>query len=263
MNDYLCLRGVEKSFHADTLSEVQALNNLSLSVKKGEWITIVGSNAAGKSSLFNAIAGTLVPDEGSIELDGQSILAMPEWERAKFITRVRQNPNDGIIRNMTLAENLSMAKLREERKGLGRGVKLAWKSEFRALLAPFKINLETRLDDNIDLLSGGQKQTVCLLMATIAHPKLLLLDEHTAALDPKISAQILSITSNLVRKYHITTLMITHNLHHAIHYGDRLVLLDRGRIAYESSGKTKKNLTAAKIIAKIEGHQAELEEDIR
>jgi putative ABC transport system ATP-binding protein len=262
MKPYLLIQKLKKSYYPGTPSQIYALRNLSLSVKKGEWVSIVGSNAAGKTSLFNAIAGTLLPDSGTVVLDGRSMINLSEHERAKYITRVKQNPNDGIIQNMTLAENLSMAKLRGGRKGLRRGVKPQWRSEFKAILTPFGIGLESRLDDSVNLLSGGQKQTICLLMAAFTYPQLLLLDEHTAALDPKISAQILKVTENLVRQHSITTLMITHNLSHAIQYGDRLVVLDRGRIVFEATGKNKKSLTAAKIITKIEDHQAELEEDI-
>lgn len=262
MTNYLVISKLKKTYFPNTLSEVNAIRDISLTLKKGEWVTIIGSNAAGKTSLFNAVAGNLTPDSGEMLLDGLDLKMLPEWERAKMITRVKQNPNDGIIRNMTLAENLSMAKLRETKKGLQRGVKTVWKDEFKKLLASFHIQLETRLNDKVDLLSGGQKQTVTLLMATLAHPKLLLLDEHTAALDPKMSERVLTITNDLVRRHKITTLMITHNLNHAINYGDRLLLLDRGRIAFEATGKTKKNLTPAKIITQIEDHATELEEDI-
>ncbi len=262
MEPFLVINNLRKVYNPGTASEIVALRDLSLTASRGEFITVIGSNAAGKTTLFNSIAGSLLLDSGNIVLEGKSIVRMPEHERARFISRVWQNPNQGIIVSMSIAENLSMAKLRTQRIGLRKGVKLAWKKEFETLLEHFKLGLEKRLDDRIDLLSGGQKQIIALLMATVTHPKLLLLDEHTAALDPRMSVEILKITEEVVHESKVTTLMITHNISHALHYGDRLILLDRGRVVFEATGERKKKLAIADVIEKIEGQPAEFEEDI-
>lgn len=261
-NDFLTIRNLRKVYNPDTAGEVVALNNLSFSVAEGEFITIVGSNAAGKTTLFNIIAGSILPTSGDVVLDGKSILKNLEFKRSCFISRVRQNPNDSVMVSMTLAENLAMAKLKDKSAGLSRGVKKEWKDEFVALLKPLGLGLEKRLDDKIDLLSGGQKQTVAILMATIIKPKLLLLDEHTAALDPKISKKVLEITNQIVKESGVTTLMITHNIHHAIEYGNRLILLDRGKIGFEAGGEKKQILNVVDVVEKLENKTAEFEEDI-
>ncbi len=262
-NDFLTIRNLRKIYNPDTADEVLALNNLTFSVVEGEFVTIVGNNAAGKTTLFNAIAGSLMPTSGEIILDGKSLLKNPEFKRSRFIARVRQNPNDSVVASMTLAENLAMAKLRDRNAGLRKGVKKEWRNEFMALLKPLGLGLEKRLDDKIDLLSGGQKQTIAILMATIVKPKLLLLDEHTAALDPKISAKVLEITNRLVQESGITTLMITHNIRHAIGFGNRIISLNRGRIGFESSGKQKKKLTIVDVVDKLESKTKEYKESVR
>lgn len=261
-NDFLKIKDVVKVYNPGTSGEVMALNKLSFEVSKGEFVTIVGSNAAGKTSLFNVVAGSLSPDSGEIILDGKSILKIPEFKRSRFISRVRQNPNDSVMVSMTLAENLAMAKLKDGKAGLSKGVKKEWREEFVNFLKPLGLGLEKRLDDKIDLLSGGQKQTVALLMATIIKPKLLLLDEHTAALDPKVSKKVLEITNRIVKESDVTTLMITHNIHHAIEFGDRLILLDRGRVGFQASGEQKQKLNVVDVVEKLENKTAEFEEDI-
>jgi len=261
-NDFLTIHNIRKIYNADTANGVVALNNLSFSVTKGEFITIVGSNASGKTTLFNAIAGSIMFTSGDIILEGKSIIKIPEFRRACFISRVQQNPNDSVMISMTLAENLAMAKLKGKRAGLSKGVKKEWRDEFFALLKPLGLGLEKRLDDKIDLLSGGQKQTVALLMATIVKPKILLLDEHTAALDPKMSKKVLEITNRLVKDSGVTTLMITHNIHHAVEFGSRLILLDKGRVGFEANGEHKQKLNVVDVVEKMENKIAEFEEDI-
>lgn len=261
-NDFLIVRDLKKIYNPNTTGEVVALSGLFFSASEGEFVTIVGSNAAGKTTLFNAIAGSITPTSGDIVLDGESILKLPEFKRSQFISRVRQNPNNSVMTSMTLSENLAIAKLRGGDVGLGMGVKKEWKKEFAVLLGTLGLGLERRLDDKIDLLSGGQKQAVALLMATMVKPKILLLDEHTAALDPKMSAKIMEITNALIRENGITTLMITHNIHHAIEFGDHLVLLDQGRVGFEAIGERKQKLTVVDVVEKLESKAAEFEEDI-
>jgi putative ABC transport system ATP-binding protein len=261
-NEYLKLTNLYKLYNPGTAGEVVALDHLSLSLREGEFVTIVGSNAAGKSTVFNALAGSVTLTSGSITLSGKHIHDMPEYARAAFISRVRQNPNESVVTSMTLAENLAMAKARVVGAGFDRGVPHEWRTEFVELLKPLALGLERRLDTEMNLFSGGQKQSVALLMATMVNPKLLLLDEHTAALDPRVSEQILKMTDYEVRKNRITTLMITHNIHHAIQYGDRLILLERGRVAFEAIGDEKKKLTVLDIVEKLEGKVADFEEEL-
>jgi len=261
-NDFLTVRNLRKVHNTGTAGEVVALADLSFSLVEGEFATIVGSNAAGKTTLFNAIAGSLTLTSGDIVVDGKSIIKLPEYMRSRFISRVRQNPNDNAMVSMTLAENLAMAKLKDANAGLWKGVKKEWREEFVTLLKPFGLDLEKRLDDKIDLLSGGQKQVVALLMATIVKPKLLLLDEHTAALDPRVSKKVLEITDRIVKDSGVTTLMITHNIHHAIEFGNRLILLDRGKVGFEASGEQKRSLSVVDIVEHLESKIAEFEEDI-
>ncbi len=251
-NDFLTIRSLRKVYNPDTAGEVVALSDLSFSVTKGEFITIVGGNATGKTTLFNVIAGSILPTSGDVLLEGTSILKNPEFKRSCVISRVQQNPNDSVIVSMTLAENLAIATLKNKNARLGNGVKKEWREEFVALLKPLGLGLEKRLDDRVDLLSGGQKQLIAILMATITKPKLLLLDEHTAALDSKISKKILEITNQIVKESGVTTLMITHNIHHAIEYGDRLILLDKGRIGFEAGGLKKQLLNVVDVIEKLE-----------
>jgi putative tryptophan/tyrosine transport system ATP-binding protein len=254
---YLVIKNLTKVYNPGTSGEVKALDDFSLNLYKGEFLVIVGSNAAGKSTLLNMISGSLMPTAGDILLGGKSLVKVAEHKKAKFISKVRQDPNQSLATSLTLAENLAIAKLRSLPVGLRRGVKNEWREEFKNILAPFGIGLEKRLDDKVDLLSGGQKQTVALLMATMTKPELLLLDEHTAALDPKVSKTILDITQKLVEEHSITTVMITHNMSHALHYGHRLVLMQSGKIKYEA-GKEKQQLSVADVVKKIEDSGVEI-----
>jgi putative ABC transport system ATP-binding protein len=251
--NFLIIKDLTKIYNGEGSDRVTALNNLAFSVNEGEFITIVGSNAAGKSTLFNLIAGSLLPTSGDIVLDGQSICNLPEFKKARFISCVKQNPNESVINSMSIAENLAMIKLKGKIAWLRKGVKQEWRQEFVKVLKPLGLGLERRLDDKVNNLSGGQKQALALLMATLIKPKLLLLDEHTAALDPKVSRTILEITSKIVKKNKVTTLMITHNIHQAIEYGERLIFLDWGKIGFDISGDEKRLLEVSSLESNFRG----------
>lgn len=240
--NFLKIKGLTKTYNSGTEDQITALDNLTLSINEGDFVTVIGSNAAGKSTLFKLIAGTINSTSGSIFLDGESFSNINEAQKAKIISCVRQNPNESIINSMTIAENLAIVKLKNIGRGLRVGVKQEWREDFTLLLKSIGVGLENRLDDKMSNFSGGQKQAVALLMATLIKPKLLLLDEHVAALDPRISRTILEITRKIVQEHRVTTLMITHNIHHAIEYGNRLILLERGKISFETGGKKKKSL---------------------
>lgn len=250
--NFLTIKNLTKIYDAGTPGEVVALKNLSLSIQEGEFVTIVGSNAAGKTTLFNLINGADLPTSGDIFLERKHLSGLPEFKRAKLISCVRQNPNDSVIVSMTLAENLALAKINGRSANLGKGVKKEWKKEFKTILESFGLGLEKRLDDKVSSLSGGQKQTVALIMATISKPKLLLLDEHTAALDPNVSKTVLKITDQIVKEGKVTTLMITHNIRQAIEHGNLLILLEKGRIGFKLSGAQKQSLNIVEIENRLE-----------
>lgn len=248
--NFLTINNLTKIYNPGLNDKVTALSNFNLSINEGDFVTIVGSNAAGKSTLFKLLTGAIAPTSGKIILDGRSLSSLNETQRAKVISCVRQNPNESVINSMTIAENLAMVKLKNAKHGLGKGVKKEWKEEFKLLLKTIGIGLEKRLDDKMSSLSGGQKQAVALLMTTLTSPKLLLLDEHTAALDPKISKLILKITNDIVKENKVTTLMITHNIYQAIEHGNSLILLERGKIGFRASGEKKRSLN----ILDLEGY---------
>jgi len=254
--NFLIINDLTKIYDVGTSNEIVALKNFSLSIKKGEFITIVGSNAAGKTTLFSLINGSELPTSGSILLERKNLLALPEFRRAKLISCVRQNPNDSVITSMTLAENLALAKINGRNANLNKGVKKEWKKEFKIILESFHLGLEKRLDDKVSSLSGGQKQIIALIMATISKPKLLLLDEHTAALDPNVSKTVLRITDQIVKAGEITTLMITHNIRQAIEHGNLLILLEKGRIGFKVSGIKKQSLNIIEIENRLENRLA-------
>lgn len=245
--NFLIISNLTKIYDSNTPRGTLALKNVNLSIKEGEFVTFLGSNAAGKSTLLNIIIGAMKPSQGDIILDGQLISNIPEYLRAKFITCVRQNPNESIINSMTVAENLTMVKIKNQTPTLSRGLKEMWRKEFISILKPFNIGLENKLDEQMCNLSGGQKQTISLLMATLVRPKLLLLDEHTAALDPKVSKSILKITNDIVKKKKVTTLMITHNIHQALKYGNRLIIFNRGEVVLDISKEEKKHIRIKQI----------------
>ena len=242
------ISGIHKTFHPGTVNANHALKGLSLHLAEGESIAVIGGNGAGKSTLLNAVAGVWTVDSGSIHLDGVDITHLPEHKRAKYIGRVFQDPMMGTAGNMQIEENLALAARRGERRGLKVGITKAEREQFRDMLRILDLGLENRLTDKVGLLSGGQRQALTLLMATLQQPKLLLLDEHTAALDPKTAAKVLDATDRIVRKSGLTTMMITHNMRDAIAHGNRLIMMYDGHVVVDVSGEEKKNLTVEQLL---------------
>ena len=246
----LKIEGVTKTFNPGTVNEKKALQGIDLHMEKGDFATIVGSNGAGKSTLFNAIAGSFVPDDGYIELDGQDITFLPDHKRSKSIGRLFQDPLRGTAPNMTIEENLALAYLRastHQRAYFSR-INKKEKERFREQLSLLHMGLEDRMRQPVGLLSGGQRQALTLLMATLVTPKLLLLDEHTAALDPKTAAKVLELSDRIVEENHLTTMMVTHNMKDAIAHGNRLIMMYDGRIVIDVSGEEKKKLTVPQLL---------------
>ncbi|MEE4135546.1 MAG: ATP-binding cassette domain-containing protein [Desulforhopalus sp.] len=252
------LEKLVKYFHRGSVNEVLALNGIDLALAEGDFVTVIGSNGAGKSTLQNAIAGGFFLDSGKISVAGKDVTLWPEHRRAQLIGRVFQNPLLGTCPSATIEQNLALAALRGRPRGLARGVKSRDRQRFRAELARLGLGLENRLEDKVGLLSGGQRQALTMLMATMIRPEVLLLDEHIAALDPKTSAQILEITEEIVVGGRLTTLMITHNMHHAITYGNRLLMLHQGRVLLDLHGPAKQRLTVQELIEQF--HRAQGEE---
>ena len=248
----LKITDLQKTFNPDTVNEKVALCGLDLTLNDGDFVTVIGGNGAGKSTLLNAIAGVWKPDYGTIEVDGIDVTGMPEHKRAKFLGRVFQDPMKGTAPDMEIAENLSIAARRGTKRKLKWGVRKAERAQYKELLATLELGLEDRLSSKVGLLSGGQRQAVTLLMATLRKPKILLLDEHTAALDPKTAAKVLQITNKLVTENNLTTLMITHNMHDAITYGNRLIMMHEGQIVVDVCGEEKKNLTIEQLLGLFE-----------
>ena len=244
----LKITNLQKTFNPGTINAKTALCGLDLHLKDGDFVTVIGGNGAGKSTLLNAIAGVWKPDYGTIEIDGVDVTAMPEFKRAKFLGRVFQDPMKGTAPDMEIAENLSIAARRGTKRKLIRGIKKNERQQYRELLASLELGLESRLSSKVGLLSGGQRQAVTLLMATLQRPKLLLLDEHTAALDPKTAEKVLEITDKIVSENKLTTLMITHNMRDAIKHGNRLIMMHEGRIIIDIEGEEKKKLTVEDLL---------------
>ena len=242
------LVNVTKTFNPGTVNEKVALNNLSLRLNDGDFVTVIGGNGAGKSTLLNAICGTWKLDCGSVVIDGKDVTALPDYKRARFLGRVFQDPMMGTAPDMEIQENLALAKRRGERRGLKWGITSAEKEEYRKMLEQLDLGLEKRLTSKVGLLSGGQRQAITLLMASMQQPKIFLLDEHTAALDPKTAAKVLEITEKIVSENHLTTLMITHNMKDAIRHGNRLIMMHEGRIVIDVKGEEKKALTVEKLL---------------
>ena len=245
----LKIKNLQKTFNPGTVNAKTALKGFDLTIHEGDFVTVIGGNGAGKSTMLNAIAGVWKPDYGTIEIDGVDVTNMPEHKRARFLGRVFQDPLKGTAPDMEIAENLSIAARRGTRRRLIRGCTRRDREEYRRELAQLGLGLEERLSAKVGLLSGGQRQAVTLLMATINTPKLLLLDEHTAALDPKTAAKVLEITDRIVEKDHLTTLMITHNMKDAIAHGNRLIMMHEGRIIIDVRGEEKKKLTVEDLLA--------------
>ena len=248
----LKITNLYKTFNIGTVNEKNALINLNLDVEEGDFITVIGGNGAGKSTMLNMIAGVYIPEEGTIELDGQNITRLKEFKRAKYLGRVFQDPMMGTAANMEIQENLALAYRRGKIRGLGWGVTRKEKEEFKQQLKLLDLGLEDRMTAKVGLLSGGQRQALTLLMATLIKPKVLLLDEHTAALDPKTAEKVLNVTETLTSRNNLTTIMITHNMKDAIRYGNRLIMMNNGSIIYDVKGEEKKNLTVKDLLLKFE-----------
>lgn len=247
----LKIRGISKTFNPGTINEKKALAGLSLDLKPGEFLTVIGGNGAGKSTMLNAVAGTWPVDTGSIMIDGIDVTALPEHKRAKYIGRVFQDPMTGSAPGMQISENIALAYRRGRFRGLGWGITKKEKELFYERLKGFDLGLEDRMTAKVGLLSGGQRQALTLLMATIQQPKLLLLDEHTAALDPKTAKKVLELSDRIIKKYSLTALMVTHNMRDAIAHGDRLIMMNAGRIIFDVSGEEKKKLTVDTLMKKF------------
>ena len=247
----LDIREISKTFNPGTINEKHALNKLSLHMDPGDFVTVIGGNGAGKSTMLNAIAGVWPVDEGRIILDGNDVTALPEYKRAWLIGRVFQDPMMGTAPNMQLEENLALAKRRGQRRGLSWQIRKEEREEYRERLKTLGLGLENRITAKVGLLSGGQRQAVTLLMASLREPKLLLLDEHTAALDPATAEKVLELSDQIVAEHNLTTLMITHNMTDAIQHGNRLIMMNDGEIILDVRGEEKKHLTRRELIDKF------------
>ena len=256
----LRMRNITKTFNSGTVDERVALDHMDLTLQDGDFVTVIGGNGAGKSTMQNAICGTWQPDEGSIELDGVNVSGMPEYKRARYLGRVYQDPMMGTSAGMEIEENLALAVRRGKRHTLRLGIRRSEREDYRRRLKELGLGLEDRLTTKVGTLSGGQRQALTLLMATLQRPKLLLLDEHTAALDPQTAARVMDLTDRLVQENHLTTLMITHNMRDAIRYGNRLLMLHNGRIVLDISGEEKARLTVADLMdmfRKVSGRESD------
>ena len=242
------IKEIWKTFNAGTVNEKQALRGVSLTLNDGDFCTVIGGNGAGKSTMLNAVAGTFPVDAGTISIGGTDVTHLPEFKRAKFIGRVFQDPMMGTAPTMQIDENLALAARRGQSRGLKWGITKAEKEHYQELLHGLDLGLEDRLTSKVGLLSGGQRQALTLLMASLQKPKLLLLDEHTAALDPKTAAKVLELSDRIVEENHLTTMMVTHNMKDAIAHGNRLIMMYNGRIVIDVSGEEKKKLTVPQLL---------------
>ena len=246
------IKNVSKTFNIGTINEKKALNKLSLKLNPGDFVTIIGGNGAGKSTMLNMIAGVYPIDGGQIIIDGVDISRMPEHKRAKYIGRVFQDPMMGTSAGMQIDENLALAFRRGEKRGLSWGIKKNEKELYKEILAKLGLGLQTRMTSKVGLLSGGQRQALTLLMATLKKPKLLLLDEHTAALDPQTAKTVLDLTKQIVAEQNLTAMMVTHNMKDALNIGNRLIMMHSGRVIYDVSGEEKKKLKVKDLLRKFE-----------
>ena len=242
------LKNICKTFNPGTVNEKRALTGLSLTLNDGDFVTVIGGNGAGKSTMLNAVAGTWPVDAGQILIGGTDVTHLPEYKRAKFIGRVFQDPMMGTAPTMQIEENLALAARRGQRRGLRWGITKTERADYRELLRDLDLGLEDRLTSKVGLLSGGQRQALTLLMASLKRPKLLLLDEHTAALDPKTAAKVLELSDRIVEENHLTTMMVTHNMKDAIAHGNRLIMMYEGHIVIDVSGEEKKRLTVPQLL---------------
>ena len=254
------IRNVHKTFNLGTINEKHALNGVDLKLDEGDFVTVIGGNGAGKSTMLNAVAGTWPVDEGSILIDGVDVTGLPEFKRATFLGRVFQDPMTGTTATMQIDENLALAARRGQKRGLRWGITKAEKEQFHELLKELDLGLEDRMTSKVGLLSGGQRQAVTLLMASLQKPKVLLLDEHTAALDPKTAAKVLALTDKIITENHLTAMMVTHNMRDAIAHGNRLIMMNNGKVILNIAGEEKKKLTKQQLMekfAEIAGKQVE------
>ena len=242
------IKNICKTFNAGTVNEKVALKNLNLTLQEGDFVTVIGGNGAGKSTMLNCVAGVHSVEEGEIFIDNVNVTHLPEYKRAAFIGRVFQDPMMGTAATMQIEENLALASRRGKKRGLKIGITKGEREEYKEQLKILGLGLEERLTAKVGLLSGGQRQALTLLMATLRKPKLLLLDEHTAALDPKTAAKVLDVTERIVKQNNLTTLMITHNMRDAINYGNRLIMMYDGKIVVDVSGEEKKHLTVEQLL---------------
>ena len=242
------LSHVTKTFYPGTVNEKVALNDLSLSLKEGDFVTVIGSNGAGKSTMLNAISGVWGVDSGTIRIDGVDVTGMSEHRRAAFLGRVFQDPMLGTAPDMQIEENLALAARRGKRRGLKWGITRLEREDYRELLREFDLGLEDRLTAKVGLLSGGQRQALTLLMASLQRPKVLLLDEHTAALDPKTADKVLRLSDKIISENNLTALMVTHNMRDAIAHGNRLIMMNAGRVVVDVAGEEKKKLTVDQLL---------------
>ena len=254
------IRNVHKTFNLGTINEKHALNGVDLKLDEGDFVTVIGGNGAGKSTMLNAVAGTWPVDEGSILIDGVDVTGLPEFKRATFLGRVFQDPMTGTTATMQIDENLALAARRGQKRGLRWGITKAEKEQFHELLKELDLGLEDRMTSKVGLLSGGQRQAVTLLMASLQKPKVLLLDEHTAALDPKTAAKVLALTDKIITENHLTAMMVTHNMRDAIAHGNRLIMMNNGKVILNIAGEEKKKLTKKDLLdrfAALAGQQEE------
>lgn len=245
------ISNVIKVFYPGTVNEKIALSGLSLTVNDGDFVTVIGGNGAGKSTMLNVVSGALLPDAGKVLIDGKDVTNLVEYKRSAYMGRVFQDPMFGTAADMSIWENLSIASMRGKQRGFRYGISAQEKARFRDLLAELDLGLEDRMSAKVGLLSGGQRQAITLLMATMNSPRLLLLDEHTAALDPKTALKVLTLTAKIVGENDLTTLMITHNMSDAIRYGNRLIMMHDGNVVYDVSGEEKKNLTVPDLLERF------------
>ena len=245
------LKHIYKTFNPGTVNAKTALCDLNLTLENGDFVTVIGGNGAGKSTMLNAVAGAFIVDEGTITIDGQDVTHLPEYKRAAFIGRVFQDPMMGTAATMQIEENLALAARRGQSRGLRWGISKVEREDYRELLRTLDLGLEDRMTSKVGLLSGGQRQALTLLMAALKQPKLLLLDEHTAALDPKTAAKVLELSEQIVAENSLTTLMVTHNMKDAIAHGNRLIMMNAGQVVLDISGEEKKKLTVEDLLERF------------
>ncbi len=245
------IKNVSKTFNPGTINEKKALDNISLTLNEGDFVTVIGGNGAGKSTMLNMVAGVYPVDCGNVMIDGTDVTRLPEYKRAKYLGRVFQDPMTGTSADMQIDENLAIAARRGKKRTLRSGITSKERAQYREILKTLDLGLEDRLTSKVGLLSGGQRQALTLLMATFQKPKVLLLDEHTAALDPKTAKKVLDLTEEIVGRDNLTTLMITHNMSDAIKVGNRLIMMNNGKIIFDVSGEEKKKLTTADLLEKF------------